>query len=263
MKLETLHYVILISISYGSLELLTASFSCCLSLIKVLDAANYIDTLYTWSALNTDTIGEYLAEALLQLDLEYVTKKVHLIGHSLGAQIAGSAARYFQQLSGGQQLPRVTGLDPANPCFYDGNKLPGLNKDDAQYVDIIHTNPGFAGTAEETGDADFYVEGLNPIKSGCLGLGAITCSHQRAVDYLVESSYPNNTANFRGRACAKFDYIATGRRCSSSRTAIMGLEASASGLFYVDVNSREPYGKDANRRSFTPTNSACGACAAN
>lgn len=234
-----------------------------ISLLKLLDAANFIDTLYSWSALNTDPIGEYLAEALWQLDEDYVTKQVHLIGHSLGAQIAGSAGRYYKLLSGGKPLPRVTGLDPANPCFYDGNKLPGLTKGDAKYVDIIHTNPGYAGTAEEVGDADFFVEGLNPIKSGCLGLGAITCSHERAVDYLVESSYPNNTANFRARACAKFDYVATGRRCSRSGTAIMGLDASASGLFYVDVNAKEPYGKDAKKGSFTTTNSACGACAAN
>lgn len=234
-----------------------------ISFIKVLDAANFIDTLYTWSALNTDSIGEYLAEALWQLDQDYVTKQVHLIGHSLGAQIAGSAGRYYKLISGGKQLPRVTGLDPANPCFYDGNKLTGLQKEDAAYVDIIHTNPGYAGTAEETGDADFYVEGLSAVKSGCLGLGALSCSHGRAVEYLVESSYPNNTANFRGRACAKFDYIGTGRRCSHFRTAIMGLDASASGLFYVDVNSKEPYGKDAKQHSFTPTDSACGACAAN
>ncbi|KAH8416887.1 hypothetical protein KR222_010313, partial [Zaprionus bogoriensis] len=227
----------------------------------VLDAANFIDTLYTWSALNTELIGQYVAEALLDLDAEYVTKQVHLIGHSLGAQISSAAGRYYKSSTGGDVLPRITGLDPANPCFYEKNRLPGLQRGDADYVDIIHTNPGYAGIADETGDVDFFVEGLNPIKPGCTGLQPITCSHQRAVDYLTESVYPNNTENFRGRLCSSYNQVKIGFGCSRSRTAVMGLDASAFGLYYVDVNPREPYGLDATQY-FTPTSSACGACAA-
>ncbi|XP_062139637.1 pancreatic lipase-related protein 2 [Drosophila sulfurigaster albostrigata] len=226
----------------------------------ILDAAHFIRTFYSWAVLNTDTIGRYVAKALIKLDSSYVTKNVHLIGHSLGAQIAGSAARYYKQLSNGLQLSRVTGLDPANPCFYDGKELPGTRSGDAKYVDIIISNPGLAGTSDEAGDANFFVEGLQPIKKGCTGLDAIGCSHQRAVDYFTESVYPNNTQNFRGNYCAAYASLWTGRACSNVRTAIMGYAASRTGLFYVEVNQVEPFGKEANLDTFTPTNSACGAC---
>lgn len=224
----------------------------------LLDAANYIRTFYTWSALNTEAIGRFVAEALLKLDRRYVTRNVHLVGHSLGAQIAGAAGRRYQQLSGGM-LPRITGLDPANPCFYDGEQLPGLRKGDAKYVDIIHSNPGVLGVAKETADGNFYVEGLRPIKSGCSGLDAIPCSHQRAVDYFTESVYPNNTLNFKGRSCPTYLSLWASNTCRG-RTAIMGYVANRTGRYYVDCNEAAPYGKDANLDTFTPSDSACGTC---
>ncbi|KAL7743484.1 hypothetical protein ACLKA6_018621 [Drosophila palustris] len=225
----------------------------------ILDAANFIRTFYTWSALNTEAIGKYLAEALLKLNRRYVTRNVHLIGHSLGAQIAGAAGRHYQNRTG-SILPRITGLDPANPCFYDGDKLPGLRKGDAKYVDLIISNPGVLGTSEEAGDANFFVGGLVSIKPGCTGLDAIGCSHQRAVDYLTETVYPNNTNNFKGNYCATRISLWTGNTCSNLRTAIMGYAADRKGNYYVDVNKDEPYGKEADPETFTPSDSACGAC---
>lgn len=148
-----------------------------------MDAGHLITTLYTWAALNTDTIGRYLALALLQLPADYATQRVHLIGHSVGAQIAGSTGRYFKQFTDGSLLARVTGLDPANPCFYEGKSVPGLKAGDAQYVDIIHSNPTELGNAAQTGDADFYVEGLKPNKKGCtdrlLGFPHSLCTSAR------------------------------------------------------------------------------------
>lgn len=223
----------------------------------MLDTAEALQLSYETSSLNTDTIGRNLAEALLQLPQDYVTQRVHLIGHSLGAQIAGYAGRHFKKLSGGRLLSRVTGLDPANPCFYDSKILHGLNREDAQYVQIIHTNPGVLGTEKQTGHADFYVEGLGITKSGCKK--SFSCSHSRAVDYLVESSYPSNTANFRGRSCQRYEDLNSKTKCQGVE-AIMGLEASAYGLFYVDVNGNEPYGTSSNWNTFTSANSTCGYC---
>ncbi|EDW07102.1 vitellogenin-1 [Drosophila mojavensis] len=228
----------------------------------VLDAANYVNTLYSWSALNTEAIGLYVAQALLQLDRDYVTKHVHIVGHSLGAQIAGSTGRNYKLLTGGAILSRVTGLDPANPCFYDGNELPGVRRGDAVYVDTISSNPGVAGTADSAADGSFFVQGLAPIKPGCSGLDVLSCSHQRAVDYYVESVYPTNTENFVGRRCDNYVDLWTGGNCRSDDTAYMGYAASKLGTFYVDANAAEPYGTNANPDSFTSTNSACGLCGA-
>lgn len=75
--------------------------------------AAYIDTLYTWSAFNTEAIGSLIADGLAILIQNYQIDNIHLIGHSLGAHIAGSAGRnlYFKT---GKLLKRITGLDPAS-----------------------------------------------------------------------------------------------------------------------------------------------------
>lgn len=123
-----------------------------------LDPAKFIDTLYTWSAFNTEEIGEYVGYALAKL-VEYVSlDKIHVIGHSLGAQISGAAARSFNQKTG-KLLKRVTGLDPANPCFNEGEILSGIQRGDAEFIDVIHTNVGVLGKKHPTGDADFYPNG--------------------------------------------------------------------------------------------------------
>lgn len=115
--------------------------------------------MYSWSAFNTDAIGEVIAQALEILIKTYPIENIHLIGHSLGAHIVSSAGQhlYFKTE---KLLPRITGLDPANPCFNEGEALSGLSRGDAQYVDIIHTNPGALGKRDSIGDADFYPNGF-------------------------------------------------------------------------------------------------------
>lgn len=80
------------------------------------------------------------------------------LGHSLGAHISGAAGQSFQNTAG-KLLPRITGLDPANPCFKEGETLQGLMRGDAEFVDIIHTNSGVLGKRDPIGDADFYPNG--------------------------------------------------------------------------------------------------------
>ena len=68
-------------------------------------------------------------------------------------------------------LVELSGLDPAEPQYYDRPRLVRLDKADADYVDVIHTNGaqnGF-GMRMACGDVDFYV---NDGKSqpGCPGI---------------------------------------------------------------------------------------------
>ena len=61
-------------------------------------------------------------------------KDVHIIGHSLGAHIAGYAG---ERVPG---LARITGLDPAEPLFQDMPEFVRLDPSDAHFVDVIHTD---------------------------------------------------------------------------------------------------------------------------
>lgn len=124
----------------------------------VLDSARFVDTLYTWSAFNTEEIGQWLGKALAKLARLYPLQKIHIIGHSLGSHISGSAGRTFQ-IETERKLPRITGLDPANPCFNEGESLSGLQRGDAEFVDIIHTNNNVLGKRDPVGDVDFYPNG--------------------------------------------------------------------------------------------------------
>lgn len=49
-------------------------------------------------------------------------------------------------------IPRITGLDPARPCFNEGERLSGLQRGDAKFVDIIHSNAGILGIKDPKGN---------------------------------------------------------------------------------------------------------------
>lgn len=51
-------------------------------------------------------------------------------------------------------LKRLLGLDPARP-MYDQMGI-GLNRSNAQFVQVLHTDPGDIGTSLLRGDADFF-----------------------------------------------------------------------------------------------------------
>ena len=72
-----------------------------------------------------------------------VMANIHLVGHSLGAHVMGSAAKEVQRLGLGK-LRRLTGLDPAYPFFESADLYPWrVDKSDADMVQILHTNSGF------------------------------------------------------------------------------------------------------------------------
>ncbi|KXJ76141.1 hypothetical protein RP20_CCG010246 [Aedes albopictus] len=205
----------------------------------VLDTAAQLTTLYTWSSFNTNALGTALGDGLAKL-INYVpVKSIHVIGHSLGAHISGAAGRRFQVLTG-NDLSRITGLDPANPCFNEGESLSGLSRGDASWVDVIHSNVRVLGKRDPIGDIDFYPNGLNSVQPGCL---TVICSHSRAWEYYAESVYPGNENNFVGVKCNSLSAVIDG--LCNSMTATMGYNVShkRKGSFFLRVHSKSPYGR--------------------
>ena len=67
---------------------------------------------YNQAVANTRVVGAKIAELLLVMkQLGQDLAKVHLIGHSLGAQISGQAGKLVRLASGGNDLiGRITGV---------------------------------------------------------------------------------------------------------------------------------------------------------
>ncbi|XP_005181751.2 vitellogenin-1 isoform X2 [Musca domestica] len=220
-----------------------------------IDAGSFVDTLYTWSAFNTEELGMHIAKGLEQLEKIVPLKNIHLIGHSLGAHIMGAAARYFFE-STGKLIPRVTGLDPAKPCFNEGEALSGLMRGDAEFIDVIHSNSGVLGKRNPTGDVDFYPGGLDPLPPGCV---SVTCAHARAWEYFAETIYPGNENNFLGARCTSLTRLRE-HKCPKQDVP-MGYAAPTNikGSYFMEVRGEAPFGMKGDKtRSLA--NDQCGKC---
>jgi hypothetical protein len=80
------------------------------------------------------------------------------VGFSLGAQIWGIVGRKVIENSSKRFIiPRITGLDPGKLPPFSNTKE--LNENDAEFVDTIHAETLFFGSATSTGKANFWVNG--------------------------------------------------------------------------------------------------------
>lgn len=53
----------------------------------------------------------------------------------------------------------IQGLDPARPLYENSDPQDRLDKDDANYVDVIHTNGDQNGILRSLGNIDFFPNG--------------------------------------------------------------------------------------------------------
>lgn len=92
------------------------------------------------NALDVGTrVGELVSKIIAKTGLPH--SKIHAIGHSLGAQALGHLGRKVKADTG-SKVARLSGLDPARPYFEILDPSLQLNKNDGEYVDVIHTNSG-------------------------------------------------------------------------------------------------------------------------
>lgn len=110
-----------------------------------------------------------MGEFILDLNANYSANlsNIHVVGHSLGAHIAGFAGKTIQNQTG-TNLGRITGLDPAGPLYRLVGPDDRLAKTDADLVVVLHTDGGVNGYWRGLGDIDFYANGGFPEQPGCL-----------------------------------------------------------------------------------------------
>ncbi|XP_059048255.1 uncharacterized protein LOC131843600 [Achroia grisella] len=218
---------------------------------------------YLRAAANTRLVGKQLAMLLQGLakhiDLRF--EDVHFIGFSLGAHVAGFAGSELRNIS------RITGLDPAGPLFEFQDPRARLDRSDAKFVDVIHSNGetlilGGLGAAQPLGHVDFYPNG-GRVQHGCSNLfvGAVSdlvlpwaapspegrslCNHRRAYKFFTDSVSPK--CHFPAFPCTNYDTFLEGRcfPCDSQRRCgNMGYYADRSlgrGQLYLLTREEEPF----------------------
>ncbi|KAG5861196.1 hypothetical protein JTB14_007084, partial [Gonioctena quinquepunctata] len=197
---------------------------------------------YLHSARGTRTIGEIVGDFVMKViknDTQFL-RNVHLIGHSLGAQVSGFAGKHIQKLTNGSKIERITGLDAASPLFEFPIPLPThlrLNSDDANYVDGIHTNAGFMGFLSPYADADYYVDFGGPIQPGCANINifeAFVCSHGKSVDIYNRTI---NSKEYLATACNN-PLWAVADLCGTNKKAVMGehTKKNVTGQYYINID---------------------------
>ncbi|XP_056148006.1 inactive pancreatic lipase-related protein 1-like [Lampris incognitus] len=199
--------------------------------------------------------------------------KFHIIGHCLGAHIAGEVGG---KISG---LARITGLDPTEPYFQGCDARIRLDRGDASFVDVIHTdglpfntNLGL-GMSEAIGHVDFYPNG-GDLMPGCSknkgsgsDLDAIwegtkknfdPCNHVRAHQYYSESI--NKPYGFLGYPCSDSDSFANEKcfPCADNTCPLMGHDSDKFTSMYVNATkfflhtgSSKPFGRYSYRAEVT------------
>ncbi|KAJ1529412.1 hypothetical protein ONE63_006192 [Megalurothrips usitatus] len=192
---------------------------------------------YDEAAGNTMKVAQHLHHFLLKMEEGGLDLgRVHIIGFSLGAHVAGFTGTMF-----GGRLGRITGLDPARPGFEKANSTGRLDPSDAQFVVGLHTGAGFVALSEPVGHVDFYPNGGSRQPSCLTEDIPLVCNHYMAYTYFAESIY--NADAFPARRCSSWSDFEKGL-CDASDMVPMGFSTpnNSRGLYYLRTNPHEPYG---------------------
>ncbi|XP_069703414.1 pancreatic triacylglycerol lipase-like [Periplaneta americana] len=218
---------------------------------------------YAQSVANTELVGRQTGMLLVDmLTLGARPADIHMVGFSLGAHIAACASHELQNRLLAK-VGRITGLDPASPIFRSKLLVEPerkLDKYDAEFVDVIHTDgspvwtDGF-GLLQPLGHVDFFPNGGRE-QPGCtdgkasvvvshlertLDVG-IACSHLRAWRLFVESlTLQPGGCRFMAYPCkAGLPSFLQGNCYPALQSCAEG-PAESCGL--MGINSQESYGR--------------------
>jgi pancreatic triacylglycerol lipase len=207
---------------------------------------------------NAISVGAYAGQFVANLIAMSGAKhnNIHVMGFSFGAHAAGHLGRTVRDITG-KKLRRVTAMDPAAPYFEANPAHLRLNKEDAEFVDVFHTNSdtlfnGGTSFFDALGHVDFYPNGGRH-QPGCTDWGIIGgdlidlmkggCSHSRSHEYMVESI--NAVVPFKAAHCDTYDNFKSGN-CGGNEVQNMGFEDHDSithGTYFLDVNEDAPFAR--------------------
>ncbi|XP_065157037.1 pancreatic triacylglycerol lipase-like [Atheta coriaria] len=210
-------------------------------------------------------VEKYIAEFIRLLNfLGIPPGNVHLIGHSLGAQMVGRMGNIYTNLTNGRKLGRISSLDPPKMGFASILVKPyyKITNQSAEIVDIIHTDTKTIGVTEPSGTIDFYANHGYAPQPGCddaVNLrplidniplwdgwiipyhGKDVCSHARSLQLFAQSIVLSDA--LVGLECLDWDI--QNRMCLTPGTKqlIYGedMPRNATGVYYFNTTATPPY----------------------
>ncbi|KAG7300591.1 hypothetical protein JYU34_014885 [Plutella xylostella] len=208
--------------------------------VLALDGSSLIKWLYLRSTTYVRFMGERLGEVLASMVHHGVDPaSIHIIGHSLGAHISGFTGKQFTNLTGAR-VGRISGLDPAGPCFSHVDDDVRLNSTDADFVDVIHTDAGVYGITDSVGQVDYFPNSGSQ-QPNCL---LQSCSHSRAWLYYAESIVRPEA--FPAVRCEDWEAFRRGR--CEKEVSYMGYPSTPGtrGRYFLQTADEPPYGTGRN-----------------
>lgn len=197
---------------------------------------------YIGARNRVEAVGIVVAGLLRSISQEtgVDVRQMVIIGHSLGAHVAGFAGKNL-----GRNLGTIVGLDAAFPLFSIRDPEARLDFTDALYVQSIHTNAGTLGFDEPIGHGNFYPNGGRS-QPGCGIDVSGNCAHGRAHEFYAESI--NTQAGFWARQCGSYQEIVRNNCVSIGPDALMGgnpVNAQAVGIYHLETNRASPFAQGA------------------
>ncbi|XP_054458304.1 lipoprotein lipase [Anoplopoma fimbria] len=234
--------------------------------VIVVDWLTRANQHYPTSAAYTKLVGRDVAKFVtwIQKELQLPWGRLHLLGYSLGAHVAGIAGDLTDH-----KISRITGLDPAGPTFEHADNQNTLSKDDAQFVDVLHTNTRGSpdrsiGIQRPVGHIDIYPNG-GTFQPGCdiqntlmgIALGGIKglqnmdqlvkCSHERSIHLFIDSLL-NTQQQSQAYRCNSRETFNKGmclscrkNRCNKLGYNINKVRTTRSATMYLKTREMSPY----------------------
>ncbi|XP_068632000.1 phospholipase A1-like [Battus philenor] len=200
---------------------------------------------YERAVTYTYHLGNALGDLLVDIHNKgFPSDRIHCIGHSLGAQMLGYAGTAYKSVTS-EMIWRITGIDPAGPCFSNSVIEDQIRSGVSRYVEVYHCNVGELGTTSVLADTDFFInngkkqpechEGLIP---GYGASEAAKCSHKACVKYWAQTVH--HPGWYTAWKCDSYKKFSKGK-CAKNLTCIAGYTnpGNATGVFYA---STEIYG---------------------
>ncbi|XP_055597894.1 phospholipase A1-like [Uranotaenia lowii] len=190
--------------------------------------------IYPVARYRVSKVAEVVAAMIEKLlEMGQTPDQFGIIGHSLGAHIAGLSGKRLKE-----KIAYIIGLDPASPLFRYKKHQDRLASTDAQYVEVIHSNGKALGLFRNIGTVDFYPNG-GIVQPGCGW--SLTCHHERAVHYFKESL---KVKDYFANRCADVQNL--GESCTMGKARLGGVELGRqrlkpSGVYYMLTAATSPF----------------------